>query len=110
MSNNGFALYQVNGPRIRANVLKFTSSLEAPLDPNELVGEFSKILLPQPLTTEQLDNLKEILIPGLPDFEWTVEYGKYLQDPQNSELANAIETRLRLLLKTILTMADFQLG
>ena len=42
------------------------------------------------LNDDQLFYLKDILIPGLPDFEWTVEYGAYLNDPTNDAKKMAV--------------------
>ncbi|MDV7395210.1 hypothetical protein RZS08_27735, partial [Arthrospira platensis SPKY1] len=83
--------------------------LDDPLDPNSVVSEFAALLFPQPISPERHAVLKDILIPGLPDFEWTVEYGDYLADPTNSDLANAVESKLRALLKAMLSMPDFYL-
>lgn len=98
------------GQRIVIDPLQFVASLDNPYDPNTLIEEFVKILFPQPITESQKTALKGILLPGLPDFEWTVEYGLYLDDPQNSDLEQAIETKLRLLLRAMLSMAEFQLS
>ncbi len=61
------------GARTSIDVLKFVEKLLYPTDPNSLIMESAAILFPQPITENQLNFLKEILIPGLPDFEWTVE-------------------------------------
>ncbi|MEL6944653.1 MAG: DUF1800 domain-containing protein, partial [Bacteroidota bacterium] len=59
--------------RAKVDVFYFVETVDDPTDPNSVVGDFAKILFPRPLTQGQLDGLKEILIPGLPDFEWTIE-------------------------------------
>ena len=91
--------------RMMANI-----ELEASKDPNIVVREFSKMLHPNPLTDAQYDALKEILIPGLPDFEWTLEYNNYLENPEDTSLARSIDTKLRNLLKIMLSMEEFQLS
>jgi hypothetical protein len=50
------------------------------------------------------------LIPGLPDFEWTVEYGDYVNDPTNEDLAMGVENKLRNLLTAMLTMPEYYLS
>jgi hypothetical protein len=67
------------------------------------------LVLPFPLTQGQLDSLKELLIPGLPDFEWTVEYGQYLNDPTNETTKKAVENRLIPLFVGLLGLPEFQL-
>jgi uncharacterized protein (DUF1800 family) len=102
--------FQFGGQRIVIDPLAFVASIDNPYDPNALIEEFVKILFPQPITDSQKTALKTILLPGLPDFEWTVEYGQYVDDPENSELAQSIETKLRLLLRSMLSMPEFYLS
>ena len=102
--------YNIQGHRVRIDPLKFITKIYDPLDPNSVIEEFSNILHPQPLTDSQKAALKEVLIPGLPDYEWTVEYSEYAADPDNSDLAQSIETKLRLLVGEMLSMAEFYLS
>lgn len=90
--------------------LAFVAKLEQPMDPNAVVEEFSRLLHPQPLTDLQKTALKDVLIPGLPDFEWTLEYGEYLADPDNQVLANAITIKLRQLTRALISLAEFHLS
>ena len=97
---------------IKSNPLKMIQNieLEASKDPNIVVREFSKMLHPKPLTDKQYDGLKNILIPGLPDFEWTVEFSAYLNNPEDVTIKKSVETKLHNLLKVLLTMEEFQLS
>ena len=99
----------MNGFRFQIDVLNFVSTLNNLLEPIDLIDEISFILYPNPIVQEQKDFLKEILIPGLPDFEWTVEYGQYLSDPGNTNLANGVAERLRNLIEAMLSMPEFYL-
>ena len=98
------------GATARVDVLKLATVLDDPYDPNTLIEGFVKLLFPQPITQEQLSALKEILIPGLPDFEWTVEYTDYLANPNNANLAAAVESKLRNLLVAMTAMPEFYLS
>jgi hypothetical protein len=91
------------------DVLKIASQIPVAEDPNDLIQGLVKIALPWPLTEAQLVYLKDILIPGLPDFEWTVEYGAYLNDPTDDTKKMAVENRLRALFIAILALPEFQL-
>jgi hypothetical protein len=102
--------YVFGSQRLVIDALNFITTIDNPYDPNDVVLEFAKILFPQPITDGQVTALKEILVPGLPDFEWTVEYGEYAADPDNSDLALSIEVKLRNLLRTMLTMPEFYLS
>ncbi len=104
---NGFA---VGDLRIRIEPLGFVAGMDNPNDPNAVIEEFARILFPQPITDSQKAALKEVLIPGLPDFEWTLEYNLYLADPSNEELREAVATKLRQLLQAMLSMPEFYLS
>ena len=101
---------QAAGAKAQIDALKFVASLDDPFDPNSVIAEFSKILFPQPITQSQQDILKEVLIPGLPDFEWTVEYSDYINNPNDPNLAAAVESKLRNLLVAMLSMPEFFLS
>jgi uncharacterized protein (DUF1800 family) len=107
LANNG---YTFNGNRVRIDPLSWIQQFEDALEPNAMIQEMVQLLLPQPLTESQLAGLKEVLIPGLPDFEWTLEYGNYLGDPENEELRDAVENKLRALINTIINLAEFHLS
>ncbi len=92
------------------DVLNFVSKIENSLNPVELIKELAVLLLPHPITDAQIDALKEVLIPGLPDYEWTIEYGDYLSNPNNEGLKKGVENKLRNLLKAMMAMPEFYLG
>lgn len=79
-------------------------------DPNQVIQAFVDVLMPFPLTASQLAYLNDTLLPGLPDFEWTVEWNQYLQAPTNATRKNAVATKLRALLKVMLSQAEYQLS
>lgn len=90
--------------------IAFLGVVSDPSDPNVLIGEWSKLLFPQPLLQSQLDFFKEALIPGLPDYEWTIEYSDFLLNPNDQLLRDAIIAKLRALLVTMLSMAEYHLS
>ncbi|WP_020537936.1 DUF1800 domain-containing protein [Lewinella cohaerens] len=95
---------------LRMDPLAFIATLEDPLEPNVMIAEIATLLLPQPLETSQLTALKEILIPGLPDFEWTLEYGNYLGSPDDETIRQAVESKLQDLFVGLFNMAEFHLS
>ncbi|MEM1220379.1 MAG: DUF1800 domain-containing protein [Bacteroidota bacterium] len=92
------------------DVLGQVAALENPADPNALIEELCVLMFPLPVTQNQRDYFKSILINGLPDFEWTIEYSDYLADPQNSMLAASVENKLRNLYRAMLNMSEFYLS
>jgi uncharacterized protein (DUF1800 family) len=98
-----------SGYTFQIDVLTFVTTLTNPYDPNTLIDDISLLLFPNEIVQAQKDYLKEILIPGLPDFEWTVEYDMYTSDPGNQMLADGVAGRLRNLIEAMLGMSEFYL-
>ncbi|MFK7809032.1 MAG: DUF1800 family protein [Saprospiraceae bacterium] len=92
------------------NFLNFIESLDNPSDPNALIDELCDLLYPREKTQAQKDYFKNILIPGLPDFEWTVEYGDYLADPTNEDLQQTVEAKLRSMITAMMDVPEFHLS
>ncbi|MEM9929509.1 MAG: hypothetical protein AAF840_06805, partial [Bacteroidota bacterium] len=87
----------------------FVAALEAPADVNELVAECAQIFLPRELHPDQLEGLKQQLIPNLPDMEWTRQYEDYLASPFNPDVANPVLDKLKDFFQALFSMAEFQL-
>jgi len=111
--------YEVEGIQVKADPISILNEMVLPFDPNYVVEYFTDLLLPMPLSGSkeggsfvdgQYRALKEQLIPGLPDFEWTVEYDDWQSDPENPEKIGLIETKLMNLLRTIARLAEFHLS
>ena len=107
---NGYLINEETEERFRLDTLGFIATLDNPLDVNEMIAEITALLLPQPLSEGQLLALKELLIPGLPDFEWTLEYGNHLGDPEDEELREAVERKLQDFFTGLFNMAEFHLS
>ena len=107
-----FALegHRYNNFLIRLDPLGLIKKLENPEEADSLIAELAQLLLPQPLTEDQVKELKEVLIPGLPDYEWTIEYNLHLNKPSDTALKNAVEGKLRSLFKAMFSMAEFYLS
>jgi Protein of unknown function (DUF1800) len=96
--------------RFRVDALAFAATVDNPLDPNDLIEGFADVLFPNKLEQDQIDVLKEVLIPGLPDFEWTVEYQAYLDNPDDEEVRTGVDTRLRFLIRAMLARPEYHLS
>jgi hypothetical protein len=95
--------------RIKIDFLDIISKIEGASDPNVMIEGVVQLIFAFPISQNQLDYLKEVLIPGLPDFEWTIEYGEHLADPENEEVKMAVESKLQSLFQTMLSMPEFHL-
>jgi len=91
------------------NFIDFVGEIENATDPNVMITGITDVLFVSPISQNQLDYLKDVLIPGLPDFEWTVEYGDFLADPNDPAKFEAIKSKLRTLFNAVLRMPEFYL-
>lgn len=90
-------------------VLDIAASIQNALDPNILINTLAERMFNYDITEEQVTSLKEILIPGLPDFEWTVEYQDFLDNPADIGLRISVDKKLRDLISTMVQMSEFQI-
>jgi uncharacterized protein (DUF1800 family) len=90
-------------------VLEIVSSIPDAVDPNVLINGLAEILFNYPITPGQVSSLKDILIPGLPDFEWSVEYSEYRSNPSNVALATSVTNKLKNLFSVMVRMSEFQI-
>lgn len=86
------------------------AKVNVPSNVDSLINGFAQILLPVTLSSTQLLQLKEVLIPGLPDSTWSFEWNKYISNPNDSVQKSAISKKLLALLKAILRMPEFYLA
>ena len=104
--------YTRSGVKIVIDVLALTQSFPAATasDCNLLIDEFVRLMLPITLTANQLAFLKTALLPGLPDFEWTVEWQAYLAAPTNTAKKTAVASKLRAMLRALMGLAEYHLS
>ncbi|MGI4885934.1 MAG: DUF1800 domain-containing protein [Janthinobacterium lividum] len=79
-------------------------------DPNLVVAEFVHLMVPIDLTATQLAFLKNALIPGLPDFEWTNEWTAYAATPTVAAKKAAVTTKLQAMLRSLMGLAEYHLS
>lgn len=101
--------YKQNGFTQVIDPVPFAWLTSDPSDPNVLIDEWAAMLYPIAITPSQKTFLKDALLPGLPDYEWTVEWSEYVADPSDPGKSSAIITKLRELLSVMLAMPEYQL-
>lgn len=105
-----FSGLDIMNVKINVLPLKIIESFDDPYDINAIIDNFNELLTPRPLTVVQKGVLKSIVLQGLPDFEWSVEYSNYLSNPDDEDLARSIDLKLRVMLITILRMPESYLS
>jgi len=98
-----------DGMRVRPDFINYIEDFNNPTDPNDLIDEMGLRIIGEPLSSTQIDALKEILIPGLPDFEWTVEYSDYLANPDDMDMRQAVGRKLDAVVSALLNSPEFHL-
>lgn len=86
-----------------------TTIVTNPSDVGILINSFAQILIPVSLSSLQLTQLKEVIIPGLPDSSWTFEWNKYANNPNDATQKTLVGKKLLALLKAIFRMPEFYL-
>jgi len=102
--------FEDDGLTFEIPTIDFLESINNPSDPNEVVNEFTKIMLPMPLANNQKTFLKNVLLSGLPDFEWTMEYNNYLDNPNDLNIKMSLENKIKDLLFTISILPEYHLS
>jgi hypothetical protein len=96
--------------RVAVDPLALVVQLPAPEVPYRLVEDLASQLFSIQISSAQRDNLVfNVLLPGLPDYEWPVEWSQYLANPTSSKARDPIIQKLNSLLKYMMRMAEFQL-
>ncbi len=97
--------------KININALDQARKTSNPSDPVVLVNELTSSLFAIDLSQSQKDYLiDEILIPGLPRYEWGLEWNNYMLDPGNTAKENAIKMKIDSLYQYLLRLAEYQMG
>lgn len=93
-----------------ADPFALAGKVSNPQEVSGLVNGLAQILLPVPLSTEQVQQLKEELIPGLPESTWTFEWNKYTANPGDAAQKALIANKLKALLKAMMRLPAFYLA
>ncbi len=105
VSRNGF--YWGNS----AHPFDWLSSISRYSNPRQavdLIRDMAEEFMPQPLADAQLLALRELLLPAIDDFVWTMEYADHIANPNDDELRMSVENRLKRLIEGMLQLAEFQ--
>jgi uncharacterized protein (DUF1800 family) len=105
-----YASLNLNGVKLYLDVLAVVATLDDPADPNTMIKDLVKALMPQPLAVGQYAYLKDVLLHGVPDYEWTNAYLTYQAKPDDKTARSGVETKLRTLVKAMLNMPEYFLS
>jgi uncharacterized protein (DUF1800 family) len=95
-SGSSARLQTESGQNLTPDVIAFIRQMPDHDDAVKVVEHVAALLLPIPITTEQRDVLLEIMLAGMPVYEWNVNEPSTVQ-------------RVKFLLQAIVRMPEFQL-
>lgn len=101
--------YNNSGNQYKIDVLGLIAGFSNPYDPNILIQDLSLLFYSNAITDNQVNFLKSVLIPGLPDFEWTTEYADHIANPDDQNLMNSVSGKLKDLIGTMMSLSEFYL-
>ncbi|HEY0108610.1 MAG TPA: DUF1800 family protein, partial [Fibrella sp.] len=113
----GYYTDLLTGGNVRYGVDKLTLDTLAlakltsdPSDPVKLIDEWSALFFAVDLTQTQRDFLIDnVLISGLPRYEWAIEWSAYANDPTNKNKQMAVTMKLNTTLQYMFRLAEYQL-
>ena len=99
---------------ISIDAISFNKKFDNPGDPNAVISEFIKYLLPLPVSARQINNMKSILldnpdVANTPDYYWTNAWNAYIASPGNAMNESVVRQRLNALVDYITRLEEFQL-
>jgi uncharacterized protein (DUF1800 family) len=102
--------FRAGGRAITFNSLEFVKRLPAPSDAVKLVDDICATLMAVDLTRQQKNFLiDQVLIPGLPRYEWTYEWQGHTSDPNNAAKRMSLKMKLDNLFRFLFRMAEYQM-
>ena len=105
------AAFESENDDLRIDHIAFVSQFDKPEDPNLLIADLTRLLLPQPVSDAKKDDLKKILLTGLPnDSYWTTAWLDYQANPSDQMSYQVVNVRLTILHHHILKLAEYQLA
>ena len=92
------------------SLLDLVSQFPEPSQLYPMIDEWVLLLFPRPIPESQREFLKDTLLPGLPETQWTTEWFELQSNPGDAALAEALENKLRRMVIAMTEMPEFQLS
>ncbi len=106
-----FYYISTDNDQLAIDHIAFAQQFDHPEDPNLLIDDALRILLPMEISPAKKQLLKSILLSGQAnDFYWTAAWYAYLANPADQMVYQAVRFRLASMHKYIMNLAEYQLG
>ncbi len=113
-ATTGYAVEPFNLIMVKIDSIAFCNAFTNPGNPNTLIDDASKYLLPSSASANQKKEMKRILLNNpdvdqTPDYYWTNAWNAYKGDPGNAMLESTVRQRLDLFINFIINLEEYQL-
>jgi uncharacterized protein (DUF1800 family) len=96
--------------RVAFDSVEFVKLFPNPEDPVKVIENITQHFFAIDLTEQQKDQLlSTVLIPGLPEYEWTVEWNAYATTPSDAQKKSQIKAKLDNLFRYMMRLAEYQI-
>lgn len=102
--------HTVNTNNLKVNALNVVNSLSLPNDAVSVINDLCTLYFPKDIAQTDKDALKSVLTNGLPDFEWTIQYNDYQNNPNNTTYSDPVRVRVELVLGQMFKMAQYHVS
>lgn len=96
---------------VKIDCPEYASHYTSPEDPNQLIADMLKYLHTIEVDQSQKDYMKSLLLSGQSqDYYWTDAWNAWVNDPTDAMKFNQVDTRLKLLIKYLMNLSEYQLS
>ncbi|MBS1567110.1 MAG: hypothetical protein JST39_22195, partial [Bacteroidetes bacterium] len=96
--------------KLKVDSIAFIKQFPSPEDPNAVVANFIKYLLPQDLSATQKTYLKSILLSNqVTDSYWTTAWNAYVASPNDATALGTVKSRLDTLINYMVSLEEYLL-
>jgi uncharacterized protein (DUF1800 family) len=89
----------------------FLQQFPNPEDPIKVIDNLTQNFFAIDLTEAQKDQLlSTVLLPNLPEYEWTNEWNEFMRTPNDVQKRNQVKTRLDNLIRYMMRLAEYQIN
>jgi hypothetical protein len=92
------------------DLVEYVTSFTDPANISLLLSEIVAHLLPQNIYQNQIDFLKKALLGNLTEAQWATMWNNYKANPNNAQARTAVDSRLKPLFTTLLSMPEYFLS
>ncbi|MEZ0485093.1 DUF1800 domain-containing protein [Fibrella aquatica] len=97
--------------KLTLDTIALAKQTSDPADPVKLIDEWAALFYAVDLTKAQRDFLIDnVLVSGLPRYEWAVEWYDYINDATNKNKQMAVSMKLNTTLQYMFRLAEYQLN